>query len=84
MSNIVVKARCFPCDHIEDFISIKKPRPFSPGTFEIHCVKCGSYNSYRASIKGSEIKLETVWVRASEKGVKKYEERTGKTYPSAT
>lgn len=78
---IVVKARCFCCDHVEQPINIVKPMPASPRGFEVECVKCGSFNSYRVSIKRDEIKIETTWIRASEKGIKSYEKRTGKSYP---
>ena len=81
---IIVKARCFCCDHIEQPIRILKPSPIHPRGFEVECIKCGSFNSYRVSIKRDEIKIETTWIRASEKGIKKYEERTGKAYPATT
>ena len=79
---IIVKARCFCCDHIEQPISVVKPSSAQPRGFEVECIKCGSFNSYRVSIKRDEIKIETTWIRASEKGIKKYEERTGKVYPA--
>ena len=81
---IVIKARCYCCHHIEEPISVLKPAPFSPKGFEVECIKCGSFNSYRISIKGSEIKIETTWIRASEKGIKAYEKRTEKPYPHTT
>ena len=79
--SIVVKAKCYCCETVEDLIRIRKPTPLQPNSFEIDCAKCGSFNSYRVSIKRDELKIETTWVRASEKGIKKYEERTGTKYP---
>ena len=80
---IVIKARCYCCDHVEQPISIIKPTPNLPKGFDMECVKCGSFNSYRVSIKGRELTIKTTWIRASQKGIKKYEERTGTKYPQA-
>ena len=82
MKRIVIRVRCFCCDAIEYPISVVKPSLIRPRGFDVECNKCGSFNSYRVSIKLNEVKIETTWVRASEKGIKKYEKRTGKTYPA--
>lgn len=78
---IIVKARCFCCDHVESPISIIKPSSVQPKGFEMECIKCGSFNSYRVSIKRDQIKIETTWIRASEKGIAAYEKRKGEKYP---
>lgn len=80
---IVIRTRCFCCDHVEYPISVTKPPAASVSGFERQCVKCGSYNNYRVSVRGDSIKIDTTFVRASKKGIEAYEKRTGKKYPVA-
>ena len=78
---IIIKARCFCCDHVEHPISVIKPSSVQPRGFEMECIKCGSFNSYRVSIKRDQIRIDTTWIRASEKGIASYEKRKGEKYP---
>ena len=78
---IVIRTRCFCCDHVEHPVSVIKPPAASVSGFERRCMKCGSYNNYRVSIRGADITIHTTFVRASKKGIEAYEKRTGKKYP---
>lgn len=79
---IIIKTRCFCCDAVEYPVKTVKPSPALPRGFEKKCLKCGSYNNYRVSIKGKDITIHTTFVRASKKGIESYEKRTGKKYPA--
>ena len=79
---IVIRTRCFCCDHVEYPVSVRKPAPASVLGFERQCEKCGSYNNYRLSVRGPEITIHTTFVRASKKGIEGYEKRTGQKYPA--
>lgn len=78
---IVIKGRCFCCDHIEYPIKVNKPDYGLAKGFEHECVICGSFNTYRVSMIGNNIKIETTFVRASKEGIEEYEKRTGNKYP---
>lgn len=78
---IVIKTRCFCCDHVEYPITITKPDYGVSKGFTQECLICGSFNTYRVSVKSEQIKIETTFVRASEEGIEEYEKRTGNKYP---
>lgn len=63
-------------------IKVDKPTRLGMAVVRNECGKCYSINTYRLSIKGSNLKVETIFVSASKNGAKLYKERTGDEFIS--
>lgn len=83
MVRIVVPAKCYCCQEIKQMRNLEKPTRLAR-SFTSDCDKCGSITTFRMKVKGQDLRIETVFVSATEEGVKEYESRTNKKFESNT
>lgn len=82
-TKIRVPVKCYCCEDREP-IKVDKPKRLSQGRASYECKACSSITTYRMSIRGKELKIETIFCRATELGRKIYKERTGEEYAVET